>query len=80
MVKLKKTFKKIEQAKELLKSQGYYVDSLWSISDIKCKFKCTDEEAQYVLDKVFDNDALCNDIWETICTVGEHYELTYIKD
>lgn len=42
----------IESAKQFLKENGYYVDNLWHIDDVKIHFKCTDEEAYDVLDDV----------------------------
>lgn len=43
----------IESAKALLKSEGYYVDNLWSIDDIQGLYDCSDSEAYDILDAVF---------------------------
>ena len=36
--------KQIEEAREFLKSKGYYVDNLWTIDDVQQTYECTDEE------------------------------------
>ena len=38
-----------EQAKQVLRDAGYYVDNLWHISDVMDKYECTKEEARKVL-------------------------------
>lgn len=60
------THEQIEQAKQVLRNAGYYVDSLWQIADVKGKFECTDEQAQDVLEIAFSNDATYSQIWESI--------------
>jgi phosphosulfolactate synthase (CoM biosynthesis protein A) len=39
-----------EQAKQVLREAGYYVDNLWHVSDVMDKYECTKEEAKEVLD------------------------------
>ena len=57
MTELKQNeYEKIEQAKELLKSYGYFTDNLWHIDDVNIKFECDEDTAQCIL-----NDALTND-------------------
>ena len=52
----------IEQAKQVLREAGYYVDNLWHINDVMDVFECNEQEAQEVL-----NGALTNDyVMETI--------------
>lgn len=67
----KELAKKIEEAKALLKQNGYQTDNLWHIDDVKEKFKCTDEEAQRVLYRALTNDATMEQIWLAIDIVGE---------
>lgn len=67
----KATHKEIEQAKALLKENGYFTDNLWTVDDVKSKFNCTDEEAQYVLEKSLTNDATMEQIWLSIDIFGE---------
>ena len=38
-----------QEAKDFLRSEGYFVDILWHVSSVQDNFKCTDEEAQDVL-------------------------------
>ena len=39
----------IVEAKQLLRSEGYFVDNLWHVSDVQNNFECTEEQAQNVL-------------------------------
>lgn len=55
-----------QDARQLLKDKGFFVDNLWHIDDVKAKFDCTDEEAQHVLDKALGNDATMEQIWFAI--------------
>lgn len=54
------------EAKEILKSMGYYVGNLWHIEDVKSRFECTNEEAYDVLDQALENDATMHQIWDAI--------------
>jgi len=61
----------IEEAKELLRQNGFYVDNLWHVEDVKSKSDVNDDDAYRILD-----DALTNDwIMEQInVTIGELVE------
>jgi len=72
--------KKIEEAKALLKENGYFVDNLWCVDDVKAKFKCTDEQAQDVLEKSLTNDATMEQIWLSIDIFAEMEELEEIDE
>lgn len=52
----------IESAKQFLKDNGYFVDNLWSVNDVKGKFECTDEQAQNVLYSALQNEATTEQI------------------
>jgi len=60
----------IEQAKDLLKENGYYVDNLWHIDDVKRYGNVSDEEAYEILDSTLHNDY-------TIETINTLIEQTY---
>ena len=57
---------KIEEAKNLLKENGYYVDNLWKIEDVKSRFECDDETAYDILDLALTNEATFEQIWFSI--------------
>ena len=61
----------VEEAKAVLKANGYFVDNLWSVDDVKSKFNCTDEEAQDVLFESLTNEATMEQIWFSIGEFGE---------
>jgi len=67
---------KIEEAKKILEEQGYFIRNLWHVDDVKGMFRCTDEEAQDVLDDALTNDATMEQIWLAIGIVGESKSLT----
>ena len=68
----------IKYAKSLLKGNGYYIDNLWHVDDVKGKFNCTNEEAQDVLNGALTNDATMEQIWLAIDVHGENNKLTPI--
>jgi hypothetical protein len=64
-------FKEVAKAKEVLKANGYFVDNLWHVDDVRTKFNCTDDEAQYILDQSLTNEATMEQIWFSIREFGE---------
>ena len=70
---------KIEAAKKILEEQGYFTRNLWHVDDVKGMFKCTDEEAQDVLDDALTNDGTMEQIWLAIGIVGDSKSLTEIN-
>ena len=62
--------KGINEAKALLKANGYFIDNLWCIDDVKSKFKCSDENAQDILDRALTNEATMDQIWFSIKEFG----------
>ena len=64
--------KEIEKAREVLREAGYYVDNLWHIDDVRTLFEnVTDEQAQKILDKSFQNEATFDQIWFAIDQIGQ---------
>ena len=61
----------VEEAKAVLKANGYFVDNLWHVEDVKSKFNCTDDEAQYILEQSLTNEATMEQIWFSIDEFGE---------
>ncbi len=41
-----------EQAKKILKSAGYCIDSLTHISDVRSQYRCSDSEALVLLENI----------------------------
>jgi len=64
-------YKEIEKAKALLKENGYQVDNLWTIEDVKSRFKCNDEDAHGIMYQALTNDATMEQIWFAIDFHGE---------
>lgn len=56
----------IEQAKQILKNEGYFIDNLWHIEDVKINHNVTDEQAYKILNKALTNEATMEQIWLSI--------------
>ena len=56
----------VEQAKQVLREAGYFVDNLWCIEDVQGNYNCTDEQAMDILESALTNDATMGQIWFSI--------------
>jgi hypothetical protein len=65
----------IENAKELLKREGYFVDNLWQTCDVTINYDCTEEEAQEVLEKALNYESVYELVWEGINYEAEDMNL-----
>lgn len=54
--------KSVEEAKQTLTNDGYYIGSLWHLEDVKSKFECTDDEAFDILSQCVDNEWIIEQI------------------
>jgi len=73
-------YEKIEEAKALLKENGYQVYNLWCIEDVQSEYKCTDDEAHGVLIDALQNEATMNQIWFALHFHAEEEGLEKIDD
>jgi hypothetical protein len=70
---------KEEQAKEVLRNAGYFVDNLWHVDDVKLRYNCDDDkQAQEILSSALTNDATMEQIWFAIDMVAQDDGLTLI--
>ena len=74
------SFKAVELAKAVLKDNGYFVDNLWHVDDVKSKFKCTNEQAQDILLESLTNEATMEQIWFSIGEFGRIDNLEEINN
>jgi hypothetical protein len=59
------------EAKKVLKENGYFVDNLWHVDDVKSKFKCDDDDVeQEILNQALTNEATMEQIWFSIGEFG----------
>ncbi|MES2864052.1 MAG: hypothetical protein V4666_08035 [Bacteroidota bacterium] len=65
----------IESAKQFLKDNGYFVDNLWSVEDVKCKYECSDEQAQTVLNDVLGGEWFMGEVNASIDITASDYSL-----
>ena len=66
----------VEQAKEVLRKEGYFVDNLWNVSDVKHKYICDEDTAQDILYKSLTNDTTMEQIWLSIDIFSEDLQPT----
>ena len=65
----------IDKAKEFLKSKGYFTYTLWSTDDVAMNYDCTEEEAMEVLSRVFNNEWINEQIFDSITIIAESLNL-----
>ena len=71
----------VENARAVLRENGYFVDNLWHVDDIKLRYQCDDNEvAQDILYKAVTNEATMEQIWFAINMVAVDEGLTLIED
>ena len=58
----------LDDAKQLLKESGYYVDNLWHIGNVKVTLNknINDEDCQKILDEVLNNPKITQQIFKMI--------------
>jgi hypothetical protein len=65
----------LAEAKEFLRSEGYFVDNLWHVSDVQNKFECDDETAQNILYWALTSPATIEYVNDSIDMVARNEEL-----
>jgi len=70
---------KIEDAKEVLRNAGFFVDNLWSVEDVKSSYKCDDDTAQDILNGALTNEWISEQIFSTIKDLAEDEGLEEIE-
>lgn len=68
-----KVNKEIEQAKQVLKNNGYYIDNLWHINDVKdnpnSNVICSDKKAYNILRDAIEQDGIYESINNSITLI-----------
>lgn len=68
---------KIEQAKQVLRDAGYYVDNLWHIQDVQNNHKVSEEEAHIILGSALTSDYIIQEVFSMINDIRvDRYYLT----
>lgn len=65
----------VDQAREVLKQNGFFVDNLWHIEDVKSCYHCDDKQAQSILECALTNDATMEQVWLAIQMEAESIKL-----
>jgi hypothetical protein len=71
---------KVELAREMLDSQGYYVDNLWQCADVQGNYQCSDMIAKEVLKDVLEGEYTISQVFEAINEVAKDKGLKQIHD
>ena len=66
----------VQQAKQVLRDAGYFVDNLWTIQDVQDRFECNDETAQGILYDALTNEYIVEKIFEQINDYAKCENLT----
>ena len=68
-----KVNKEVEQAKQILKNNGYYIENLWHINNVKDNpnsnedyFNCSDKKAYSILCDAIEQDGIYESINDSI--------------
>ena len=71
----------VENAKAVLRENGYFVDNLWHVDDVKLRYQCEDNEmALDILYSALTNEATMEQVWFAINMIAEDEGLTLIED
>jgi hypothetical protein len=62
-----------QQAREVLRKAGYFVDNLWHIDDVDLD-DASDEDKMQILDDVFSNGSYYERVFEMISDAKEYYK------
>jgi hypothetical protein len=62
-----------QEAREVLRKAGYFVDNLWHIDDVELD-GASDEDKMQILDDVFSNGSYYERVFEMIGDIKEYYK------
>lgn len=72
---------KIEEAKQVLREVGYFVDNLWHTDDVTSKFSMIDnKDAQYILEQALTGGWVMEVINNAIVEVGQDEGFKLIEE
>lgn len=67
----------IEEAKQVLAKNGYFVAIMFTVDDVQNNYDCTDEEAFKVLEKVFQNKYVDQEISDAVKIIADSMNLKH---
>lgn len=65
----------IEEAKQVLRRRGYFVDGLWRDLNVIANYKCTEAQAQRVLAEALISEEVITQIWRSISETAQKMNL-----
>ena len=73
-------FVDIENARQVLKRNGYFTENLWQVADVQADYQCTEQEAQDLLYRALTSMDVMDSIWFAIRFKAENMNLKNIQD
>jgi hypothetical protein len=70
----------VEEAKDFLRSLGFYAENLWTTYDVTSSYECTEEEALEILDEACNRENVIQDIFNSIANIASHRGLKKIEE
>lgn len=70
----------VEEAKKVLRDNGYFTDNLWHIDDVQLRYKCDEETAQDILNNALTNEWVMEQIHYAIQTQCEEEQLEEVEE
>lgn len=64
-----------KEAKDFLRSEGYFVDNLWHVSDVQNNFECDEDTAQNILYWTLTSPTMIEHINDDISNIARNEQL-----
>jgi len=80
VAKLKEKLNDVANAREFLKSKGYFTGNLWCVDDVTQNYDCSNDKAYDILDRAMNNSATIEQIFLAIDDACDHLEIKQLKD
>ena len=65
----------IENAKDLLKANGYQTYNLWHVDDVMLQYECNLDEAMDIIEQALTNEWVVEEVFNVIGNLASEYGL-----
>jgi len=62
-------------ARKFLEDQGFFTGNLWNVKDVTEFYKCSEEQAYYILEEALLSDYMEAQVWESIDEIARALKL-----
>lgn len=80
VAKLKEKLNDVANAREFLKSKGYFTNNLWCVDDVTQNYDCSNDKAYDILDRAMNNSATMEQIFLAIDDVCSELNIKQLQD